>query len=102
MLRWLFPLFAPSIVKTVEARRGSAGRWRWYGSRPHRGLRRAVRRQLPEPDRRAGGRSRGVPAGQAAHPGGDRVIQRRFRSPVMHLIFAKCELGNGKWNILRS
>ena len=31
MLTWLFPLIAPSIVKTVEARRGSAGRWRWYG-----------------------------------------------------------------------
>ena len=31
MLTWLFPLIAPSVVKTVEARRGAAGRWRWYG-----------------------------------------------------------------------
>ena len=31
MLTWLFPLIAPSVVKTVEARRGCRGRWRWYG-----------------------------------------------------------------------
>ena len=32
MLTWLFPLIAPSIVKTVEARGpGAQGRWRWYG-----------------------------------------------------------------------